>query len=216
MSLAVKICGITSAEAMEAACKGGAAWVGLNFYAHSPRFVSDAQAGELAAQAGGRAKCVGVFVDAPDNVIEEVLETAPLDALQFHGGETPERVTAARARFGLPVIRAVRLAIPDDLAAAKAFEAAADMLLFDARPPPDLAGALPGGNAVSFDWHILEGYRGTTPWGLSGGLTADNLARAVEITHAALVDVSSGVERAPGVKDPARIRAFLAAARSLG
>lgn len=215
MPIAVKICGITSAEAMEAACTGGAAWVGLNFYAHSPRFVSDAKAGELAVQASGRARCVGVFVDAPDNVIEEVLEAAALDALQFHGSETPAQVARARDRFGLPVIRAIRLATPADLKAAKPFEEAADMLLFDAKPPPD-PGMLPGGNGLSFDWRLLQGLEVERPWLLSGGLSADNLAAAVDLCAARAVDVSSGVERRPGEKDPARIARFLEVAATLG
>lgn len=216
MALSVKICGINDEASMEAACDGGTDYVGLNFYPPSPRFVGDARAAELAAIAQSRARCVGVFVDAPENVIEEVLETVALDALQFHGSETPEQVTAARQRFGLPVIRAIKLAASGDLDVAATFEAVADMLLFDAKPPPDLTTALPGGNAVSFDWRILADYRGKTPWALSGGLTAENLPRAVAITHARMVDVSSGVESAPGVKDPARIRAFLDAARALG
>ncbi len=216
MTVAVKICGIASADAMDAACAAGADYVGLNFYPPSPRYLSVARAAELARRTAPGVRRVGVFVDATELVIEETLEAVPLEALQFHGSETPERVATARVRFGLPVIRAVKLAVPGDLAAAAAFEAVADMILFDAKPPTDRPDALPGGNATAFDWHILAGYRGRRPWGLSGGLTPANVARAVAMTGADLLDVASGVESAPGVKDPGLIAAFVAAARAAG
>ena len=215
MTLAVKICGINSDAAMAAAVAARVDCVGLIFYPPSPRFLTRDAAARLARQVPQGIRRVGVFVDAPDQMIAETLKEVALDALQLHGAETPARVADIRARFALPVIRAVKLAGPDDLAAARAFADAADMLLFDAKPPPDMADALPGGNAISFDWRLLAGYRGTRPWMLSGGLTAANLAQAVPITGARAVDVSSGVETAPGVKDPALITAFAAAARAL-
>lgn len=215
MTLAVKICGINSDAAMAAAVAARVDYVGLMFYPPSPRFLTRDAAARLARQVPQGIQRVGVFVDAPDQMIAETLNEVALDALQLHGAETPARVADIRTRFALPVIRAVKLAGPDDLAAARAFADAADMLLFDAKPPPDMAGALPGGNAISFDWRLLAGYRGTRPWMLSGGLTAANLAQAVQITGARAVDVSSGVETAPGVKDPALITAFAAAARAL-
>jgi phosphoribosylanthranilate isomerase len=215
MALKIKICGITSAAAMNAAVAARVDYVGLMFYAPSPRYLTRVQAAELARLVPKGIIRVGVFVDAPDEVIAETVKDVGLDMLQLHGAEPPDRVRALRERFGLPVMRAIKLAGPDDLAAAAAFEAVADHLLFDAKPPPEMTDALPGGNALSFDWRLLIGYRGTRPWMLSGGLTAANLARAVAVTGAGAVDVSSGVETAPGVKDPALITAFAAAARAL-
>lgn len=215
MSIKVKICGINSKPAMTAALTAGADYVGLMFYPPSPRYLSVAAAAELSRMVPKTIRRVGVFVDAPENVIEETLDDVGLDALQLHGSESVEQVAAIADRFGLPVIRAVKLAAPDDLKAAAAFEDVADMLLFDAKPPPERTDALPGGNALSFDWTMLSGYLGRRPWFLSGGLTAANLARAVAITGAAMVDVSSGVETRPGAKDPALIADFIAAARAI-
>jgi phosphoribosylanthranilate isomerase len=215
MRLTVKICGINSAAAMTAAVSAGADYVGLVFYPPSPRYLAVAEAAALAALVPAGIRRVGVFVDAPANVIEETLEDVPLHALQLHGSESPSVVAAIRERFGLPVIRAVKLAGPGDVAAAQAFEDVADMILFDAKPPPEMTHALPGGNALTFDWRLLAGYKGRRPWLLSGGLTAANLAEAVGISGATMVDVSSGVETAPGTKDPALIKAFIAAARAL-
>jgi phosphoribosylanthranilate isomerase len=215
MTVAVKICGINSAAAMTAAVTGGAAHVGLMFYPPSPRFLSLRQAAELAAMVPDGITRVGVFVDAGADTIARTLEAVPLDVLQLHGHETANEITSLRDQFGLPVIRAIKLAKAEDLATAVALEAVADMILFDALPPADMTDALPGGNALSFDWTLLKDYRGTRPWLLSGGLTADNLAKAVTVTGARIVDVSSGVETAPGVKNPALIDAFLAAARGL-
>jgi phosphoribosylanthranilate isomerase len=216
MAVRFKICGVNSEAAMRAAIEARADFVGLMFYPPSPRYLGVADAARLSAMVPNGIKRVGVFVDAPENVIEETLEDVGLDILQLHGSESPEAVAAIRARFGLPVLRAIRLATPDDLAAARAFEDVADMLLFDAKPPPEMTDALPGGNAISFDWRMLAGYRGKRPWMLSGGLTAANLARAVAITGADMVDVSSGVESRPGVKEPALIAAFGRAARAAG
>jgi phosphoribosylanthranilate isomerase len=154
---------------------------------------------------------VGLFVDADDATIDAVLATAPLDQLQLHGGESPARVAAVKARFGRAVMKALPIGDPADVAAAEPYLAVADRLLFDARPPRG-ADARPGGNGLVFDWRLIAGRRWDLPWMLSGGLTADNVAEGIRLTGASAVDVSSGVERAPGVKDPAKIAAFLAAA----
>lgn len=216
MSLEAKICGINSPDALEAAVDGGARYVGFVFYAPSPRFVTPEQAVMLAAPAPRTVKKVGLFVDAEDGAIQETLGACPLDMLQFHGAESPERVRDARVTFGLPVIKAIKLAGPDDLFRAGDYLGSADMLLFDAKPPDDLEGALPGGNALAFDWELLSGAQWPCPWLLSGGLNTDNLAEAVEITGAGMVDVSSGVEDTPGHKDPARITAFLETVAKIG
>jgi phosphoribosylanthranilate isomerase len=159
-------------------------------------------------------KRVALFVDADDAAIEAVLDAAPIDMLQFHGAETPERVADARWRFGRPVMKAISVAAPEDVSAAARYEEAADMLLFDAKPPRR-TDALPGGNGLAFDWRLIAGRGWRLPWMLSGGLTADILAEAVSISGARAVDVSSGVERRPGEKDPDKIRAFLAAAAAI-
>ena len=212
MGVRAKICGINSRAALDAAITGGAAFVGLNFYAPSPRSLAVAAAAELAAATPIGIGKVGLFVDEPDERLAEVLAALPLDMLQLHGGETPERVAAIRRRFGLPVMKAVKVAVAGDVAQAEAFIGVADWLLFDAKPPKDMTGALPGGNAIAFDWTLLAGRSWPMPWMLSGGLTPENLAEAVRITGARVVDVSSGVEDQPGAKSPAKIAAFLAEA----
>jgi phosphoribosylanthranilate isomerase len=214
MGVAAKICGLSTEEAVVAASAGGAAYLGFVFYPPSPRAVTPHRAARLCAGVAAGIERVGLFVDAEDRVIDTVLEAAPLDILQFHGGETPERVAAAKAGFGLPVMKAVPIASPEDLNIARRYEDIADLLLFDAKPPhrPD---ALPGGNGLAFDWALIAGRSWRVPWMLSGGLTAELLPEAVRISGAASVDVSSGVETSPGVKDPGKIRAFLAAAHAL-
>lgn len=214
MGVAVKICGLTSAAAVTAAVEGGAAYLGFVFYPPSPRALSPERAAGLCAGIGGAAARVGLFVDADDEAIAAVLARVPLDLLQFHGRESPERVAAARARVGRPIIKAVAVAGGADLAVATAYEDAADLLLFDAKPPPR-RGALPGGNGRAFDWELLAGRAWRRPWLLSGGLTAALLPAAVAVSGAAIVDVSSGVEARPGCKDPDKIREFLAVARTL-
>ncbi len=216
MSLAAKICGINSPDALEAAVDGGARYVGFVFYAPSPRFITPEQAVMIAAPAPADVKKVGLFVDAEDGAIQATLDACPLDMLQFHGAESPERVMEAKKTFGLPVIKAIKLAGPDDLFRAGDYLGSADMLLFDAKPPDEMEGALPGGNALAFDWELLSGAQWPCPWLLSGGLNTDNLAEAVEITGAGMVDVSSGVEDTPGHKDPARITAFLETVAKIG
>jgi phosphoribosylanthranilate isomerase len=214
MTIAAKICGLSSEAAVEAAIAGGAAYVGFVFYPPSPRSVTPRRAGELCAGVPASVKRVGLFVDADDAAIAEVLAAAPIDILQFHGAETPERVVQAKRRFGLPVMKAISVAGPDDVAAAARYEDTADLLLFDAKPPRR-ADALPGGNGLAFDWQLIAGRDWRLPWMLSGGLTADLLPEAVRVSGASAVDVSSGVERRPGEKDPAKIRAFLEAAGRL-
>jgi phosphoribosylanthranilate isomerase len=213
MSLKVKICGITSPQARDAAIQGGAAFLGFVFHKRSPRFLARAIAANLAAAVPQGVTRVGLFVDAEDDVIAGILDSVPLDMLQFHGAETPERVAAAKSRFGKPVMKAIGVAGAGDLAAAASFSNVADWLLFDAKPAGGAAS--PGGNARAFDWHLLAGLAVALPWMLAGGLTATNLPEAVQRSGAAAVDVSSGVERAPGLKDPAKIAAFLATAAAL-
>jgi phosphoribosylanthranilate isomerase len=214
MTVAAKICGLSSEAAVEAAIAGGAAYVGFVFYPPSPRSVAPARAGELCAAVPTSVKRVGSFVDADDMAIAAVLEAAPLDILQFHGAESPARVAEVKRRFARPVMKAIAIAGPGDVAAASRYEDAADLLLFDAKPPRRL-GALPGGNGLAFDWQLIAAREWRLPWMLSGGLTAETLAEAVRISGATAVDVSSGVERRPGDKDPDKIRAFLDAARRL-
>jgi phosphoribosylanthranilate isomerase len=209
MSIAAKICGLSSEAGVAAAVEGGAAYVGFVFYPRSPRAVGPAR-----AAVPTRVQRVGLFVDADDAAIQAVLDLVPIDILQFHGHETPARVAEAKARFRRPVMKAITIAAPEDVLAAGNYETDADLLLFDAKPPrrPD---ALPGGNGLAFDWRLITGRRWQLPWMLSGGLTAALLPDAVRISGAGAVDVSSGVERRPGDKDPDRIREFLAVARRL-
>jgi phosphoribosylanthranilate isomerase len=213
MSVAVKICGLATADAVAAAVQHGARFVGFVFYGPSRRNVTPALAGRLAAMVPAGIAKVGLFVDADDAEIAAVLDRAPLDLLQFHGKESPERVSAVKRRFGKPVMKAISVAAEADLAQAQRYVGAADRLLFDAKPPPD--ATVPGGNGLVFDWQLMGVRRWPLPWMLSGGLTVENLADAVRITHAEAVDVSSGVEGAPGIKDPDKIAGFLARARAL-
>lgn len=215
MSVKVKICGISTAEAMAAAVEGGAAFVGLVFYPPSPRAVTPAEAAALATAVPAGIVKTGLLVDADDPTIEAILKDVPLDLLQLHGQESPERVAEVKARFGLPVMKVVKLRQPGDLEAVEPFLGVADRLLFDAKPPAAMTGALPGGNAVAFDWSLLAGTRWPLPWMLAGGLTPENVARAVAISGAPAVDVSSGVEDAPGRKSLPKIKSFLAAAGTL-
>ena len=213
MSVAAKICGLSSEAAVEAAAAGGAAFVGFVFYPPSPRSVSPERAGALCAVVPAGVQRVGLFVDADDAAIAAVLDAAPLDILQFHGCESPERVADAKRRFGRQVMTAIAVAAPDDLVTAARSEDAADLLLFDAKPPP--GATRPGGNGLVFDWQLIAGSSWRLPWVLSGGLTAELLPEAVRVSGAKAVDVSSGVERGPGDKDLDRIRAFLEVAGSL-
>jgi phosphoribosylanthranilate isomerase len=207
-----KICGLTEPDHVEAACAGGAAYVGFVFFPKSPRHLGAARAREL-AQAVPPGICkVGLTVNADDAALDALLTTVPLDMLQLHGTERPERVAEVRARFGLPVMKAVGIAGAQDLPALDAHADAADQLLVDAKPP---AGAvLPGGNGLRFDWRLIASRRWSVPWMLAGVLTGATVAEAVALTGARQVDVSSGVEDAPGRKSPELIRRFLAACRA--
>ncbi|HEX9769733.1 MAG TPA: phosphoribosylanthranilate isomerase [Kiloniellales bacterium] len=215
MAIEAKICGINSPAAVEAAVKGGADLIGLNFYPPSPRAVTLEQAAQLAGRVPPGVTRVGLFVDPDDDQLAATLAKVPLDLLQLHGAETPRRVAEIRARFGRPVMKVIKLASKEDLEAATPYLGLVDRLMFDAKTPKSAKTALPGGNAVAFDWQLLAGRRWPRPWLLAGGLTAKNLAEAVGTTGARGVDVSSGVEDAPGRKSPAKIAAFLAAAKAL-
>lgn len=213
-SVKAKICGISTPETMQAALDAGARWVGLVFFPKSPRNVSIATAAELSRMVGTGTRVVGLFVDPSDDLLNDVLGQVPLDLIQLHGGETPERVAAIRARFNLPAMKALKVGDAADLDAATAYEPVVDMLLFDAKPPK--GAILPGGNGVAFDWSLLTGRIWQKPWMLSGGLDPANVADAIRATGAKAVDVSSGVEDAPGRKSPDLIRAFLSAVTSTG
>lgn len=206
----VKICGISEPEALEAAIAGGARYVGFVVYPRSPRHVSRDRLAMLSGRARGRADIVVVTVDADDELLAMIQQTAQPDWIQLHGRESPALTAHARTYALSGVIKALGVARAADLADAARYEAVADMLMFDAKPP---AGALPGGNALAFDWGLLGGRSFARPWFLSGGLTPENVREAIGASGAALVDVSSGVESAPGVKDPTAISRFLAAAR---
>lgn len=208
---AIKICGINSAEALDAAIAARTDYVGFVFFPPSPRNLSLAEAKALTARNSGRAKQVGLFVNADDAEIADAVNAAALDVLQLHGSETPERAAQLRARFGLPVWKAISVAGPGDIAQADRYNGAVDLVLFDAKTPK---GTLPGGMGLAFDWELLRAYKGALPWGLAGGLGPANVAQAVRLTGATLVDVSSGVETAPGVKDADKIAAFCREARS--
>ncbi len=211
MSIHVKICGLNDPKAVAAAVEGGADLVGVVFFAKSPRYVTPERAAELLDDVPRKIKRVGLFVDADDRLLDQVLKRVRLDILQFHGKESPARVEAVRSGWGLPVMKAIGVSTAADLDAAKPYIEVADRLMFDAKPP---AGATrPGGNAVAFDWTLLAGKTWKLPWMLAGGLTARNVAGAIKKSGAKAVDVSSGVETSPGVKDPAKIKRFIGAAK---
>ena len=215
MGVKAKICGLNHPAAVAAAVAGGASHVGFVFYPPSPRSIDPLKAASLAAGVPEGIAKVGLFVDASDEDIARTLSEARLDMLQLHGDETPRRVKDVRRKFGKPVMKALRVASAADIAAADEYLPAVDWLLFDAKPPPEMKNALPGGNAISFDWSLIAGRGWSKPWMLSGGLNMGNLANAVRITGATTVDVSSGVEDAPGRKNPDKIAAFLKLAASL-
>jgi phosphoribosylanthranilate isomerase len=214
MTVIAKICGLSSEQAVAAAVEGGAAYLGFVFYPSSPRAIGPARAAALCAAVPPEIKRVGLFVDADDATIWAVLDQAPIDILQFHGHESPDRVVEAKLRFNRPVMKAIAIADPQDVLAASRYQDDADMLLFDAKPPRR-TDALPGGNGLAFDWRLIAGHRWPRPWMLSGGLTAELLPAALSTSGATAVDVSSGVERRPGEKDPEKIREFLKVARAL-
>lgn len=206
MSVRVKICGINDPAAFDTAVEAGADWIGFNFFPPSPRYVTPAQAAALSARHPEGPQRVGLFVDPTEAMIASVLDTMSLDILQLYGPFDPQ---ALRARFGVTIWRAVGVDSATDL---PRDAGDADALLLEAKPPPD--ATRPGGNAALFDWSLLRGWSAPAPWVLAGGLTPANVAAAVRVTGAEAVDVSSGVERSRGVKDPALIRAFIANARA--
>lgn len=214
MSTKVKICGLSTAETMQVALEAGADFVGLVIFPPSPRNVSVAQAADLAAIARGRAQIVALLVDADDALIDVVVAQVKPDYLQLHGDETPARVKEVRTRAGIPVIKALTVATANDARAALTYRGVADLILFDAKPPPD--ATRPGGHGTAFDWSVLEAVKAEIgPFMLSGGLDPDNVAQAVAATAAPMVDVSSGVEVRRGEKSPDLIRRFLRAAKGL-
>ena len=213
MPTKVKICGLKTEAALEAALAGGADFVGLVFFPPSPRNVTPAVAKTLAARARGRAKIVALMVDPDDALIAQVVASVAPDLIQLHGHETPTRVAEIRTRWGIPVVKAVPVETAEDAHAARQFSPAADLILFDALAPAD--SARPGGNGAPFDWRTLLGVTEGMPFVLSGGLTPDNVAEAIRLTGATTVDVSSGVESSPGEKDPELIRRFLRAAKGV-
>jgi phosphoribosylanthranilate isomerase len=211
MTLLVKICGLKSPETLDVALESGADMVGFVFFPRSPRNIGFAAARVLGERVRGRALKVALSVDAGDEQLVEIVETLEPDLLQLHGSETPARVNAVRRRFGLPVMKALPIAERADLLRAHLYEKEADRLIFDARAPRE--ASRPGGLGKSFDWRLLRNLDCAVPFMLSGGLDAGNVAEALRITGAPGVDVSSGIERAPGEKDPDKIRAFITAAR---
>jgi phosphoribosylanthranilate isomerase len=211
MSLTVKICGLKTPETLKSAIDAGADWVGFVFFPKSPRHVSLDLATELGRYAGSHVKKVALVVDADDAALDDIAHALSLDMFQLHGHESPERVQAIKAKYGRPVMKALGIAEVADLEAARAYVASADLLLLDAKPPKN--AVLPGGNGLPFDWHLLAGLDLENPFMVSGGLDPANVGEAIAISRPAGVDVSSGVETAPGVKDPEKIRAFVAAAR---
>ncbi|WP_209505406.1 MULTISPECIES: phosphoribosylanthranilate isomerase [unclassified Ruegeria] len=210
--VSVKICGLTAPEHARAAVEAGARYVGFNFFPKSPRYAPIPQAAALAAEIPIGVAKVALAVNFSDAQLDEIVAGVPLDMLQLHGGESPERVAEIKQRYGLPVIKAIGVAEAEDLAAIDLYSEVADQLLIDAKPPKN--SELPGGNGLPFDWRLLAGRKyWRRPWMLSGGLNPDNVAEAIRMTGARQVDVASGVESAPGVKDAVLIQAFIDATR---
>jgi len=205
----VKICGLSTAETMQAALEAGADFVGLVFFAKSPRHVSFDHAARLAAQAKGRAKIVALTVDADDTLLKSIVNYAKPDFIQAHGYETPKRIEEIKNQTGARVIKVIKVKEAADVGLAKDYRDVADLIMFEPKAPE---GLLPGGNGIAFDWNLLKGKDGQ--FMLAGGLTPDNVTRAIQMTHAPIVDVSSGVESTPGKKDIALIRKFIEAAKA--
>jgi len=216
MNVKVKICGLRTSEALDAALDAGADYFGLVFYGPSPRNVDLARAVELAAQGRGRAKSVALLVNPDNAAVTRVANEVAPDFIQLHGGETPQRVREVKDLAGREIIKAIKVGNADDAAAAQDYDGAADFILYDAKALEGVSDALPGGNGVPFDWRALMGVKERGRFMLSGGLTCDNVAAAIAATGAHAVDVSSGVESTPGEKDAGLIRRFIAAAKSAG
>ncbi len=210
MAVAVKICGLNDPDTVRIAAEAGARYVGFVFFPKSPRYLEIQQAADLARLVPTGVRAVGLMVNPTDAQLEATIPRVPLDIIQLHGAESPARVAEIKQRWGLRVMKVLSIATADDLAVLPEYEAVADMFLFDTKPPPN-AESLPGGNGLRFDWRLLQGLKVSKPWLLAGGLTPANVAEAIRVTGAEGVDVSSGVESRPGVKDPALIRAFIAA-----
>lgn len=207
----VKICGLTRPEDVSAVADAGAAYAGFVFFPKSPRNVTIEQARHLAVEVPVGVAKVALVVNADDTLLDAITAAVPLDILQLHGSESPMRVSEVRSRYGLPVMKAVGVADQEDVAALDLYAEVADQILVDAKPPKN--ADLPGGNGVSFDWRLISARRWSKPWMLAGGLTPDNVAEAIALTGAKQVDVSSGVETAPGVKDAGVIQEFIQATR---
>jgi phosphoribosylanthranilate isomerase len=212
MPVEVKICGLSTAEAVQTAIDAGASFVGFVFFARSPRNIAPEKAAELASLARGRARIVALVVDADDATLASINAVLSPDFYQAHGSETPERIAEIGRLTGKPVIKAIRVDDAADIAAATDYARVAAIILYDAKAPEALGHSLPGGNGLAFDWGLLEG-QGRGAFMLAGGLTPDNVARAIRVTGAPMVDVSSGVESAPGIKDLGLIRKFIEAAK---
>lgn len=212
MTVKVKICGLKTAATMQASLDAGADYVGLNFFPPSPRSVTPEEAAPLAAAARGRARIVALVVDADDALIARIVRHAAPDILQLHGSETPERAAEIKRLSGRTIMKVIKVETAADAAKALDYEGIADLVLFDAKAPK--GAALPGGNGLAFDWHALDDVKGKVPYMLAGGLTPASVATAIRLTGAAKVDVASGVETSPGVKDAHLIRAFIAAAKT--
>lgn len=209
----VKICGLSAPDHVSAAVDAGARYLGFNFFAKSPRYVDPAKAAALAAEVPIGVAKVALVVNGTDAEIDAIVSRVPLDMLQLHGLETPDRVAQVKARFGLPVMKVIGVADAGDIAAIDLYEEVADQLLIDAKPPRD--AVLPGGNGLTFDWRLLAGRKyWSRPWMLAGGLTPENVAEAIRMTRARQVDVASGVESAPGIKDRDLMIRFVKAARA--
>lgn len=213
MPVDVKICGINSAEALDAAVAGGAKMLGFVFFEKSPRNVSRDEARDLLARVPEGILKVALLVNPDDTKAQSIGRELPFDMIQLHGDESPERIAELKTITGLPAMKAIGIAGVEDIARAHAYEDVCERILLDAKAPK--GAVLPGGNALSFDWDLIAGETWTKPWLLAGGLNAGNLAEAVRVSGAKFVDVSSGVEDAPGVKSPTKIREFLALAHSL-
>jgi len=211
MTPIVKICGLSTGPTLDAALEAGADMVGFVFFPKSPRHIDWETARALAREARGRARIVALSVDADDDTLKRIMDALGPDLMQLHGSESPARVKEIGERFGRPTMKAIGVATGGDLAAAEAYEGVADYLLIDAKPPK--GAVLPGGNGLPFDWRLTQDFHAPVPWLLSGGLDPDTVEAAIALSGARGVDVSSGVESAPGVKDPARIKAFVAAAK---
>lgn len=210
----VKICGLKEARHIHAAAAAGARYLGFNFFPKSPRFLDMAAARVLLPEVPQGVAKVALTVNADDTLLDALFEALPIDMFQLHGAESVERVAGIRQRYGLPVMKVVGVADEADVAELLLYTGVADQLMIDAKPPKD--AVLPGGNGLAFDWRLIAGRRFALPWMLAGGLTPDNVGEAIRMTGARQVDVASGVETAPGVKDEARIRAFVAAAEAAG